>query len=304
MRSKSNMKNIILILTLNIVFLSSMWNCNDKFDEMCVKYPQLRQKLSEPKYDENCIKTTKIIPTDDVIKDIKKGLWALFEITLVDNIVMEKVMDNNVIALESIVNSDFLKLNRHLFFSLFMEENIPNKVYLFVSDINTNYETKGATSLFKECNNIKEINVVICFDSPKKQKHCINFLFSGSEKLEKVSLENLNLNCLYSTCLFNNCEKLKEIRFQKFNGDKENLNWLPYTFSDFTRNNDEIPIKISCTGHFLYLFIAQWEYIYDQEKSFWEDEEGKKYIYEHKDELKNSDCYRDFTIYFKRKHNE
>ena len=300
------MKNIILILTLNIVFLSSMWNCNDKFNEVCEEYPQLIKNLFKPLFneDDNIITTKIIPPTDDDIRDIKKGLWALFEITLVDNIVMEKVMDNNVIALESIVNSDFLKLNRHLFFSLFMEENIPNKVYLFVSDINTNYETKGATSLFKECNNIKEINVVICFDSPKKQKHCINFLFSGSEKLEKVSLENLNLNCLYSTCLFNNCEKLKEIRFQKFNGDKENLNWLPYTFSDFTRNNDEIPIKISCTGHFLYLFIAQWEYIYDQEKSFWEDEEGKKYIYEHKDELKNSDCYRDFTIYFKRKHNE
>ena len=139
MRNKSDMKNIILILTLNIVFLSSMWNCKDKFDEMCKEYPQLRENLFEPQFNENYIITTKIIPpTNDDIKSIKKGLWALFEITLVDNIVMKKVMDNNVIALESIVNSNFLKLNRHLFFSLFMEENIPNKVYLFVSDICTN----------------------------------------------------------------------------------------------------------------------------------------------------------------------
>lgn len=305
MRSKSNMKNIILILTLNIVFLSSMWNC-DKFDEMCEEYPQLIKNLFKPQFNENDIITTKIIPpTNDDIKDIKKGLWALFEITLVDNIDTEIDMNSKEGLLRGIVNIHFLHNTR--FISLFKNNNNHNKVYLFVSDIRTTFDNKDEPiSLFKKCNNIKGINVVICFDSPKKLKqgNCINFLFSGSENLEKVSLENLNLNCLYSTGLFNNCEKLEEIRFQKFNGDKKNSNWLQYIFSGFTRNNDEIPIKISCTGHFLYLFIAQWEYMYDKGKSFWEEEGKKFYIHEHKDELKNSDCYLDFTLYFKRKHNE
>ena len=100
------MKNIILILTLNIVFLSSLWNCKDKFDEMCEEYPQLRQNLFKPLFDEdyNIIKTKIIPPTDDDIRDIKKGLWALFEITLVDNIDTEIDTDKKGNLLEGIVN--------------------------------------------------------------------------------------------------------------------------------------------------------------------------------------------------------
>ena len=138
MRNKSDMKNIILILTLNIVFLSSMWNCKDKFDEMCKEYPQLRENLFEPQFNENYIITTKIIPpTNDDIKSIKKGLWALFEITLVDNIDTEINTDKKWNLLKSIVNFPFF-FYRTIFISLFKDNDNHNKVYLFVSDICTN----------------------------------------------------------------------------------------------------------------------------------------------------------------------
>ena len=101
MRSKSNMKNIILILTLNIVFLSSMWNCNDKFNEMCKEYPQLIENLSELEYDYSA---KGIISKKVNSNNINKGLWALFEITLVDDIATKIDMDKKGNLLEGIVN--------------------------------------------------------------------------------------------------------------------------------------------------------------------------------------------------------
>ena len=279
-----------------------MWNCNDKFNEVCEEYPQLIKNLFKPLFneDDNIITTKIIPPTDDDIRDIKKGLWALFEITLVDNIVMEKVMDNNVIALESIVNSDFLKLNRHLFFSLFMEENIPNKVYLFVSDINTNYKAKEVISLFKECHNIKEINV-ICSGSSNKKNDRISYIFSKCENLEKVNLENLNLNRLNADCLFHQCNKLNEIKLQKFNGDKKELDLFALLYDVASdKSKRKRTIKLYCTEYFLLKIHTKCT------TAFWQDDNGnKKIIYrdiyrpeEKKKHLQNGDRYREFTLIF------
>jgi len=301
MRSKSNMKNIILILTLNIVFLSSMWNCNDKFNEMCVKYPQLRQKLSEPKYDKNCITTTKIIPTDDVVKDIKKGLWALFEITLIDDIATKIDMDKKGNLLEGIVNEQFLILNldNSFYFSLFREGDIPNnKVYLFVSDIRTCLGKK-AESLFMKSDTIKEINV-IC-SSNRRNSGDIRYLFSECKNLEKVNLENLKLNGLIVDRLFNQCNKLKAIKLQKFNGNKNSLFNLVNLLAGVKCDDSKRTVKLSCTEHFFSKI-----YMWDVKKVSWQDDKNEEKCFtidydwnvKHKKNLKNSDCYREFTLIF------
>lgn len=304
MRSKSNMKNIILILTLNIVFLSSMWNCNDKFDEMCVKYPQLLLNLFKPQFNENEITTTKIIPNDDVINDIKKGLWALFEITLIEDIATKIDTDKKGNLLEGIVNEKFLILNLHysFYFSLFREGDIHNdKVYLFVSDINTYGVVEEGTSLFKECNNIKEIKVICSGSSNKKKKDSIVYLFNKCGNLEKVNLENLNLNWLYVEGLFYGCNKLGEIRLQKSNGDKNNLNLYNLLWGVVCdKSKSERTIKLYCTEHFLSKINTMCT------KVLWRDDNGQeKLIFndlykneDYKKELQDSDCYRKFILTF------
>ena len=305
MRSKSNMKNIILILTLNIVFLSSMWNCNDKFNEMCKEYPQLIENLSELEYDYSA---KGIISKKVNSNNINKGLWALFEITLVDDIATKIDMDKKGNLLEGIVNEKFLILNLHysFFFSLFKKDNnANNKVYLFVSDINTKGVVKEGTSLFKECNNIKEIKVICSGSSNKKKEDSIVYLFNKCENLEKVNLENLNLNWLVVDGLFYGCNKLGEIRLQKYNGDKNKLchlcNLLYGVKSDEIKRN----IKLSCTEHFFSEIFA-WHV-----KASWYDEnKGKSFIpnYDwnegHKKDLQNSDRYREFTLIFDGKENK
>ena len=297
MRSKNNMKNIILILTLNIVFLSSTWNCKDKFDEMCEEYPQLRQNLFKPQFNENEITTTKIIPNDDVINDIKKGLWALFEITLVDNIDTEIDMNNNENLLKSIVNSNFMIEDPYLFISLFRND-ISNKVYLFVSDINTKL-AEIDISLFKKCNNIKEINV-IC-SSNRRNSGDIRYLFSECKNLEKVNLENLKLNGLNVDRLFNQCNKLKAIKLQKFNENKNKLFNIGNLLAGVKCDDSKRNIKLSCTEHFfskIYMWgvkKASWQDDKNEEKCFTIDYFGDN---KHKKELKNSDRYREFTLIF------
>lgn len=249
MRSKSNMKNIILILTLNIVFLSSMWNCNDKFDEMCEEYPQLIKNLH--KYNRENDAFEKMI---EPVNKMGENLWVLFEITLVDNIDTGMDMHNNGIFLKSIVNNEFLILNSpYFFFSLFKEDNnANNKVYLFVSDINTNGVIKEGTSLFKECNNIKEIKVIYSGSSNKKKEDSIVYLFNKCGNLEKVNLENLNLNWLYVEGLFYGCNKLGEIRLQKSNGDKNNLNLYSLLYGvKCDESKSGRTIKLYCTEYFL-----------------------------------------------------
>lgn len=304
------MKNIILILTLNIVFLSSMWNCNDKSDEirkcndelfegMCKKHQQLLQGLFKPKFNEKVITTANIIPNDDVINDIKNGLWALFEVTLVDNIDTEIDMNDNRSLLKSIVNSDFMKMNPYI--SIFREDNnANNKVYLFVSDINTNYKAKEVISLFKECHNIKEINV-ICSGSSNKKNDRISYIFSKCENLEKVNLENLNLNRLNADCLFHQCNKLNEIKLQKFNGDKKELDLFALLYDVASdKSKRKRTIKLYCTEYFLLKIHTKCT------TAFWQDDNGnKKIIYrdiyrpeEKKKHLQNGDRYREFTLIF------
>ncbi len=252
MRSKSNMKNIILILTLNIVFLSSLWNCNDKFDEMCEEYPQLIKNLHKYNRENNAFE--KMI---EPVNKMGENLWVLFEITLVDNIDMETDMHNNGIILKSIVNNQFLILNSpYFFFSLFKEDNnANNKVYLFVSDINTNGVVREGTSLFKECNNIKEIKVICSGSSNKKKKDSIVYLFNKCENLEKVNLENLNLNWLKVDGLFYGCNKLGEIRLQKSNGDKNNLNLYNLLYGVCDGIKSKRTIALYCTECFLLKLI-------------------------------------------------
>lgn len=264
------MKNIILILTLNIVFLSSTWNCKDKSDEirkcndelfkgMCGKYPYLLENLSEPKYDDS-VKT--IIPKKVNSNNIHKRLWALFEITLIDDIGKETDMNNNeILLLKSIVNEQFLILKRgqcSFYFSFFREGDIPsNRFYLFVSDIETTYKDGSVEiSLFKDCNKIKEIKV-ICSAFPDSA-YDIRYLFKNCENLEKVDLENLTLNRLTINVLFENCGSLKEVIFQKSNEDKEKLYLL---FSNIfycpQDTNKENEINVSCTDYFAYLLFSQ-----------------------------------------------
>lgn len=294
------MKNIILILTLNIVFLSSMWNCNDnedsKFDEMREKYPQLLTNLCKLQFNENDITTTKIIQNDDVIKDIKKGLWALFEITLVDNIVMVIDMNNNENLLKSIVNSNFFFYNTP-FISLFENNNNHNKVYLFVSNIRTNCHGKKEESLFMKSDNIKEINV-IC-SSNRRNSQDIRYLFSECENLEKVNLENLKLNGLIVDCLFNQCNKLNEIKLQKFNGDKNKLLSLCNLLYGVKSEGKKGFIKLSCTEHFFSEIFA-WCV-----NASWHDENKGEFLnynynwnVNHKKHLQDSDRYREFTLIF------
>lgn len=293
------MKNIILILTLNIVFLSSTWNCKDKFDEMCEEYPQLRQNLFKPLFDEdyNIIKTKIIPPTDDDIRDIKKGLWALFEITLVDNIDTEIDMNNNENLLKSIVNSNFMIEDTYLFISLFRND-ISNKVYLFVSDINTKL-AEIDISLFKKCNNIKEINV-IC-SSNRRNSGDIRYLFSECKNLEKVNLENLKLNGLNVDRLFNQCNKLKAIKLQKFNENKNKLFNIVNLLAGVKCDDSKRNIKLSCTEHFFSKI-----YMCGIKKASWQDDKNEEKCFtidyfwdnKHKKELKNSDRYREFTLIF------
>lgn len=307
MRSKSDMRNIILIISLNIVFLLSMWNCKDKSDEirkcndelfkgMCEEYPQLLENLSGPKYDDS-VKT--IIPQKVNSNNIYKRLWALFEITLIDDIGKETGMNNNEILLKSIVNEQFLILKRSqcsFYFSLFSEGDIPsNRFYLFVSDIETTYKVGVPISLFRGCNKIKEIKVV-CSAFPDSM-YDICYLFRNCENLVKVDLENLTLNRLEIGSLFKECKNLEEVIFQKSNGDKENLYLSTSTIFECFQEDfgGEMTIKVSCTDYFAYLLFSQ-TCICNKYKSFFMHNNCQKFINDSGEELKNGNCYRTFTI--------
>lgn len=304
MRSKVIWENIILILTLNIVFLSSMWNCNDKFDKMCEKYPQLFKILFKLQFKGNGFATTNIVPTADDIKSIRKGLWALFEITLVDNIDTGIDMNNDEIILKSIINTPFL-FNNTPFISLFKVNNNQQQVYLFVSDIRTNRQGKEPESLFMKSDNIKKINV-IC-SSNRRNSEDIRYLFSKCKKLEKVNLENLKLNGLIVDCLFYQCDKLEEIKLQKFNGDKNKVFCLGNLLYGVKSDESKGFIKLSCTEHFFSEIFtgpvekASWRDDENNEKSFIPNYDWNK---KYKKDLQNSNRYREFTLTFNSKENK
>lgn len=275
-----------------------MWNCNDKFDEMCEKYPQLIENLSELEYDYS---KKAIISQKVNSNNIKKGLWALFEITLVDNIDTEIDMHNNGILLKSIVNANFLILKpreRFFYFSLFRNGDISsNKFYLFVSDIETLYKDGSIPiSLFRNCNKIKEIKVV-CSAFPDSG-YDIRYLFKNCENLEKVDLEKLTLNRLEIGSLFEECKNLNEVIFQKSNGDKENLYLSTSTIFECFQEDfgGEMTIKVSCTDYFAYLLFFL-TCTSNKDKSFFMHNDNKKFIKDcSREELKNGNCYRTFTI--------
>lgn len=326
MRSKSNIRNIILILNLNIVFLFSLWNCGDKFEEVCEKYPLLLTNLH--KYNQGNDAFEKM--TEPVNKMGEK-LWALFEITLTDEF-SEFLHSQELLTVDfirKIINKEFLK-QRDCVYSCFLDvsnnsvqnNNKDNLVYLFVSDINTviinvvlPYKN---VSLFRGVKGIKKVKVMYS-NCPQKESHFkyvgyIQELFRDCTNLEEVNLENLNLNYLEVGALFAGCENLKEVKLQRTpfaegyeNDDNESIGIMFACIFYGGFDNRKIlqgkNIKVSCTDQLCYELInsgkGQRGVDKVEIKSYYEDN-NKKIVISNNEEnelKKDSTYYRDFHIY-------
>ena len=291
------MKNIILILTLNIVFLSSMWNCNDKFDEMCEKYDvKANLHCREADNDNKC---------DAFPVNIKEYTWALFKITLTGPLPQQQI------ELTEIINKNFLLDNKKRYYSISLSKDTKNIVYLFITEINT--WGKGAhgkrTSLFSGVEKLKEVEVVYSH-WPKKENFDnfdISELFSGCSNLEKVNLKNIDFNNReYAGGLFIGCPNLGEVSFQESAvipaHDGGDGLYGPFD-GLFGKGRSNKFITIKCTGKFLnYILKIRvksefCELRQDEEASFMHGNGGiKVFLYERVKEIGSSEKYYTFHI--------